>query len=63
MKDTPFICLPEHYHEIPDWVSLIIDKEGMVDKLLTPFKQLLSLFDIMVAETKAGCMSSRMICL
>lgn len=63
MKDTPFICLPEHYHEIPDWVSLIIDEEGMVDKLLTPFKQLLSLFDIMVAETKAGAVSSRMICL
>lgn len=63
MKDTPFICLPEHYHEIPDWISLIIDKEGMVDKLLTPFKQLLSLFDVMVADTRAGSMSSRMICL
>lgn len=61
MKDTPFICLPEHYHEIPAWISLIIDKEGMVDKLLTPFKQLLSLFDVMVAETKAGSISSRMI--
>jgi len=63
MKDTPFICLPEHYHEIPDWISLIIDKDGMVDKLLTPFKQLLSLFDIMVADTKAGSISSRMMCL
>ena len=61
MKDTPFICLPEYYHEIPAWISLIIDKEGMVDKLLTPFKQLLSLFDVMVAETKAGSISSRMI--
>jgi hypothetical protein len=63
MKNTPFICLPEHYHEIPDWISLIIDKEGMVDKLLTPFKQLLSLFDVMVADTRAGSMSSRMICI
>ena len=63
MKDTPFICLPEHYKEIPEWIRPIIDKDGMVDKLLTPFKQLLSLFDVMVAETKAGTVSSRMICL
>ena len=62
-KNTPFICLPEHYHAIPDWMKPIIDVDGMVDKLLTPFKQLLSLFDIMVAETKAGSVSSRMICL
>jgi hypothetical protein len=62
-KDTPFICLPEYYHEIPEWLKPIIDVDGLVDKLLTPFKQLLSLFDIMVAETKAGAVSSRMICL
>lgn len=63
MKVVPFICLPEHYKTIPDWIRPIIDVEGMVDKLLTPFKQLLSLFDVMVAETKAGTISSRMICL
>ena len=62
MKDTPFICLPEHYKEIPEWIRPIIDKDGMVDKLLTPFKQMLSLFDIMVADTKAGAVASRMIC-
>ena len=63
MKDVPFICLPEHYKEIPEWIRVIIDKDGMVDKLLTPFKQLLSLFDVMVAETKAGTVASRMMCL
>jgi hypothetical protein len=63
MKDTPFICLPEQYREIPEWIRPIIDKEGCIDKLLTPFKQLLSLFDVMVADTKAGSVSSRMICL
>ncbi len=61
MKNAPFICLPENYHEIPDWIKPIIDTDGMTDKLLTPFKQLLSLFDIVVADTKAGNISSRMI--
>lgn len=58
---APYICLPEHYKTIPDWIRIVIDKEGCIDKLLTPFKQLLSLFDVMVAETKAGAVSSRMI--
>ena len=62
-KHDPFICLPEHYREIPDWIRLIIDREGSVDKLLTPFKQMLSLFDVMVADTKTGAMSSRMLCI
>lgn len=62
-KHDPFICLPEHYREIPDWIRLIIDKEGSVDKLLTPFKQMLSLFDVMVADTQTGSMSSRMLCI
>lgn len=61
MKTVPFICLPEHYREIPGWIRPVIDKEGCVDKLLTPFKQLLSLFDVMVADTRAGSVSSRMI--
>ena len=61
METTPYICLPEHYKTIPDWIRIVIDKEGCIDKLLTPFKQLLSLFDVMVAETKAGAVSSRMI--
>ena len=62
-KTTPFICLPETYKQLPDWIKPIIDKEGMIDRLLTPFKQLLSLFDIVVADTKAGAVSSRMITL
>ena len=61
MDVVPFICLPEHYKTIPEWIQPVIDKEGCIDKLLTPFKQLLSLFDVMVAETKAGAISSRMI--
>lgn len=60
-KYDPFICLPENYKELPDWIRPIIDKEGTTDRLLTPCKQLLSLFDIMVAETRAGVVSSRMI--
>ena len=60
-KTVPFICLPENYKELPDWIKPIIDKEGTTDRLLTPCKQLLSLFDIMVAETKAGMVPSRMI--
>jgi hypothetical protein len=48
---------------IPTWVKPVIDKEGSIDKLLTPFKQLLSLFDVVVADTKAGAVSSRMIML
>lgn len=63
MKVVPFICLPEHYKTIPDWIKPVIDKEGSIDKLLTPFKQLLSLFDVVVADTKAGAVSSRMIML
>ena len=61
MDVVPFICLPEHYKTIPDWIQPVIDKEGCIDKLLTPFKQLLSLFDVMVADTKAGAISSRMV--
>ena len=61
MDKPPYICLPEHYKEIPEWIRPIIDKEASIDKLLTPFKQLLSLFDVMVAETKGGALSSRMI--
>lgn len=61
MKTVPFICLPEHYREIPGWIRPVIDKEGCIDKLLTPFKQILSLFDVVIADTKAGAVSSRMI--
>ena len=62
-QKTPYICLPEHYKEIPNWVKPIIDKEGMADALLSPFKQMLSLFDILVADTSAGSRASRMIIL
>jgi len=57
----PYICLPEHYKVFPDWISCIINTEENVDKLLTPFKQLLGLFDVFMAPTKGGMQASRMI--
>ena len=60
-KNDPYICLPEHYHMIPDWIQPVIDVEYAIDKLLMPFKQLLEAFDVYVADTKAGMIPSRMI--
>lgn len=57
----PYICMPEHYHEIPEWISKVIDIEYATDKLLMPFKQLLDAFDVYVADTHAGIMPSRMV--
>ena len=48
---------------IPDWLQPLIDINKLVDKLLSPFKQLLGLFDIVMPETKGGCTASRMMCL
>ena len=60
-KWDPVICLPEHYHEIPEWLSPCIDESTLIDKLLSPFKQILGLFDVVMPETKGGMTASRMI--
>ena len=60
-KTDPVICLPEYYHTIPDWIKPVIDKEYAIDKLLSPIKQLLGLFDVNIAETRGGILPSRMI--
>lgn len=62
-KTDPYICLPEHYHDIPDWLSPAIDTDGASDKLLASFKQMLSLFDMYMPETKNGFMPTRMLVL
>jgi hypothetical protein len=59
----PVICIPESYKTVPDWIRDSIDKSGTIDKLLTPFKQLLGLFDVYMAETKSGMIASRMECI
>lgn len=62
-KYDPVICLPEYYDTIPEWLQPVIDIDKLVDKLLSPFKQTLGLFDIVMPETKGGCTASRMMCL
>ena len=59
-KNNPVICLPEHYKHIPDWIGACIDKEYAIDKLLSPFKQLFGLFDLVTPDTRAGMIPSRM---
>lgn len=59
-KWDPVICLPEHYKEIPQWLQPCIDVDTLIDKLLSPFKQILGLFDIVMPETKGGMVASRM---
>jgi DNA polymerase elongation subunit (family B) len=61
-KNDPVLCLPEYYDEIPDWLQPLIDINKLVDKLLSPFKQVLELFDVVMPETKGGCTASRMMC-
>lgn len=61
MKHSAVICLPEHYKSIPDWIQPIIDVEYTIDKLLTPFKQLLGLFNVNMVPTRGGMIASRMI--
>lgn len=60
-KNDPYICIPEHYHTIPDWIQPVIDIEYATDKLLMPFKQLFEAFDVYTADTKAGMIPSRMV--
>lgn len=62
-KANEVICLPETYKEIPKWLQPAIDIEYATDQLLTPFKQLFDLFDVNMADTYAGMIPSRMICL
>ena len=60
-KIDPYICLPEHYHTIPEWIQPVIDIEYAADKLLMPFKQLFEAFDVYVSDTRAGMLPSRMV--
>lgn len=60
-KTDPYICLPEHYKSIPEWIQPIIDIDTLIDKTLAPCKQLLGLFDIYMADTKGGMIPSRMV--
>ena len=60
-KNDPYICIPEHYHSIPDWIKPVIDIEYAADKLLMPFKQLFDAFDVYVAEVPGGIRPARMV--
>lgn len=60
-KTAPYICIPEHYHDIPEWIQKAIDIEYASDKLLMPFRQLFDAFGIYVADTPGGFVPSRMI--
>lgn len=59
-KHSPIICLPESYHEVPEWLSPLIDIDKTSDQLLSPFKQILGLFDVIAPDTIGGIMPSRM---
>jgi DNA polymerase elongation subunit (family B) len=60
-KNDPYICIPEHYHSIPEWIKPVIDVEYATDKLLMPFKQLLDAFDVYVADVPGGFRPARMV--
>lgn len=60
-KNDPYICIPEHYHSIPEWIKPVIDIEYATDKLLMPFKQLLDAFDVYVADVPGGFRPARMV--
>jgi DNA polymerase elongation subunit (family B) len=61
-RKDPYICIPEHYDTIPEWIIPIIDVEVMTDKILAPaFKQMFDLFSVVMPETKGGMRASRMI--
>ena len=60
-KHNPVICIPDHYKEMPNWLSPLIDVEFTTDKLLSPFKQLFGLFDFYLADTRGGTITSNMI--
>ena len=59
-KTSPYICIPEHYHSIPDWIKPVIDIEYATDKLLMPFRQIFEGFDVYVADVPGGFRPSNM---
>ena len=59
-KSDPYICIPEHYHSIPDWIRPVIDIEYATDKLLMPFRQVFDGFDVYVADVPGGFRPSNM---
>lgn len=61
LKKNIHICLPESYKETPEWIQPYVDMEILVDKLLSPFKQILGLFDVTMADTRGGFLASRML--
>ena len=60
-KNDPYICIPEHYHSIPEWIRVVIDIEYATDKLLMPFRQLLEAFDVYIADVPGGFRPARMV--
>ena len=61
LKKNIHICLPESYKETPEWLQPYVDMEVLVDKLLGPFKQILGLFDVTMADTRGGFLAARML--
>ena len=61
MKKDQYICIPNHFTETPDWIAKIMDLDTLVDKLLSPFKQMFGLFGIHMSTTKGGMIPSRMV--
>ena len=61
LKKDIYICLPESYKHIPDWIQPYVDIDVLVDKLLGPFKQILGLFDVVTCDTKGGFVPARML--
>lgn len=60
-KTDPFICIPEHYRTIPDWIKPVIDQSLATDKLLMSFRQLFDAFDVYVTDVPGGFRPSRMV--
>ena len=59
--NDPVICLPETYSEIPVWVKNGIDAEYTSDKLLAPYKQILTAFNVYLPETKGSFQYTKML--
>ena len=60
-KHDAVICLPEHFKKIPEFLQDCVDIDKLVDRLLSPFKQLLGTFDIVMPDTAGGCIASRLV--
>lgn len=61
LKKDITLSIPEAYHTTPEWLQPYIDVEVQIDKLLSPFKQILGLFDVVTADTKGGFVAARML--